>query len=90
MVALTGITMFVVGGVYGGAGQAKTSGTVDLPAATALRPHVYPDGSLSPDYKDAAVMALQTALEQAITDYKVLEEHDAMIHRGGCVPWEKK
>ena len=84
LVALTGITMFAVGSVYGGPGQVESS--VDLPAAMALGPHRYPDGSLSPDYKDAAVLALQVALDRATDEYNALAAHDADVHRGAMVP----
>ena len=84
--AVTGIAMFAVGQVYGGAGQVESSGTVDLPAALALEPHRYPDGSLSPDYKDAAILALQVALDRATDEYNALAEHDADVHRGAMVP----
>ena len=84
--AVTGIAMFAVGQVYGGAGQAESSGTVDLPAALALEPHTYPDGSVNPDYKDMAVLALQHALDSVTDELKALQEHDGDIHRGTLVP----
>ena len=85
-IGLLGIACFAVGRL----GVDSSELVVDLPAAIAVRPHVYPDGSLSPDYKDAAIATLQVALDQALIDYKVLEEHDAMIHSGACVPWGEK
>ena len=87
--AVTGIAMFAVGQVYGGKSQnllAPERTAVDLPAALALEPHRYPDGSLSPDYKDAAILALQVALDRATDEYNALAEHDADVHRGAMVP----
>ena len=81
-----GVIMFVVGTVYGRAGQPESSGTVDLPAALAVAPHTYPDGSLSPDYKDAAIATLRYALDSVTRDLKDLQEHDATVHRGTLVP----
>ena len=85
LIALTGITMFVVG-----TASHRDALSVDLPAAMALEPHRYPDGSLSPDYKDAAVLALQVALDRAVADYGILKEHDDAAHRGSCVSWRKE
>ena len=82
------LVILVAAQVYGGDSDPEV--VVDLPAATAVRPHVYPDGSLSPDYMYAAVLALQTALDQALTDYRVLKNHDAMIHSGFCILWGER
>ena len=86
-----GVVMIAVGTVYGGRGAnggaaAVTGQAVDLPAALAVRPHTYPDGSLSPDYKDAAIAALQVAYDQMAQALTEAQQHDADAH-SGCVPW---
>ena len=86
--AVTGIAMFAVGQVYQAQGPTghRDAVSVDLPSALALEPHRYADGSLSPDYKDAAILALQVALDRATDEYNALAEHDADVHRGAMVP----
>ena len=86
-IALLGVVMFVVGAVYGGDSDLGVM-TVDLPAAMAVAPQTYPDGSLSPDYRDAAVLTLQHAYREMVRELGAAQQHDAEIHRGACVPWE--
>ena len=89
LIALLGVVMFVVGTVYGGDSDLGVV-TVDLPAAMAVAPQTYPDGSLSPDYRDAAIATMQYALREMVRELGAAQQHDAEIHRGSCVPWEGK
>ena len=85
LVGTLGVCMFAAGQVHGSR-TVNARPTVDLPAALAVQPHTYSDGSLSPDYKDAAVLALQVALDRATDEYNALAAHDADVHRGAMVP----
>ena len=60
--------------------------TMDLPAARAYQPQTYADGSVNPDYKDMAVLALQHALDSVTDELEAARAHDADIHRGTMVP----
>jgi len=56
------------------------------PAAMAYQPQTYPDGSVNPDYKDLAIVSLQTAYDQMAQALDDALRHDAELH-SGCVPW---
>jgi hypothetical protein len=95
LVAVLGIALVIGGSVLGRShtpqpAEGGPPTTVHFDEIMALQPPTYPDGSLNPDYKDHAIVVLQATVELLKRELVEAREHDAAVHRGECIPWEKE
>ena len=93
MIVAAACAVFVVAGTFflraSAPGPAEPA-TISLPAAMAVQPDVDSFGHANPDYKDAAILALQYEVRTLRRELTARELHDDSVHRGSLVRWEDR